>query len=347
MSDNNETDDISSREFNKISQDMSTKMVDRICNDIAADASDSSDDPLSKVLRENLAKKITGIIETNEGKQKLTTTVFDSIRLSLNTSRKNSILLYSLIKDPKLNSKLRLFIRSLFERVYKNNKKITPFSNGLLKILRDPPYDLFDLNKKVGDKKVGGKNKTRGRKNKYKKRTTRSLRKKQRGGVDPSGMDNPSVTDNPSGSGMIISQDCSKCPENKELDDLINSYKGKLIAAMDKNIEIDKHEIMERLLNAVRLYTLKNGNHILKSIIGVIGKTIIPSNISANGTNIIFLQSLYAASNEVNLAIRNTYKFFKDNKDNKDKETKFDPVETKFIDKFMEILKNSIAEHYA
>jgi len=332
MSDNNEPKAFSSRQFNKISGEMSTKIVDRICSDIAADASDSSDDPLSNVLRDNLAKQITGVIESNEGKQKLTNTVLDSIRLSLNISRKNSILLYSLINDPNLNSELRSFIRILFARVYKNNKKLSPFSKELLKILRDPPYDLFDLNKKVG-----GKNKTRGRKNKYKKRTTRSLRKKQRGGVDPSGVI----------LSQDCSQDCSKCPENKELDDLINSYKAKLIVAMDKNIEDDKHEIMERLLNAVRLYTLKNGKHILESITGVIGKTIIPSNISVNGKNIIFLQSLYAASNEVNLAIRNTYKFFKDNKDNKDKETKFDPVETKFFDKFMEILKNSIAEHYA
>ncbi len=327
MSDNNEPKTFSSRQFNKISGEMSTKIVDRICSDIAADASDSSDDPLSNVLRENLAKQITGVIESNEGKRKLTNTVLDSIRLSLNISRKNSILLYSLIKDQNLISELRSFIRILFERVYKNNKKLSPFSKELLKILRDPPYDLFDLNKKVG-----GKNKTRGRKNKYKKRTTRSLRKKQRGG-DPPGMNNSS--------GMIISQDCSNCPENKELDDLINSYKEKLIAAMDKNIEIDKHEIMERLLNAVRLYTLKNGNHILESITGVIGKTIIPSNISVNGKNIIFLQSLYAASNEVNLAIRKAYKFFKT------EGTKIKLDDSKFFDKFMEILENSIAEHYA
>ena len=326
MSDNNEPNEpktFSSRQFNKISGEMSTKIVDRICSDIAADASDSSDDPLSNVLRDNLAKKITDVIESNEGKQKLTNTVLDSIRLSLNISRKNSILLYSLIKDPNLNSELRSFIRILFERVYKNNKKLSPFSKELLKILRDPPYDLFDLNKKIGGKK------TRGRKNKYKKRTTRSLRKKRRGG-DPS-------------SNMIISQsqDCSVCPENKELDDLINSYKEKLIVAMDKNIEDDKHEIMERLLNAVRLYTLKNGNHILESITGVIGKTIIPNSISVNGKNIIFLQSLYAASNEVNLAIRKTYKFFKT------EGTKIKLDDSKFFDKFMEMLENSIAEHYA
>ena len=44
------------------------------------------------------------------------------------------------------------------------------------------------------------------------------------------------------------SQDCSKCPENKELDDLINSYKAKLIVAMDKNIEDDESDLLMKNL---------------------------------------------------------------------------------------------------
>jgi hypothetical protein len=315
---------ITSRQFNKISDEMSKKMVDRICSNIADDS--NGKDPLSTKLKYTLVEEVNNIIKSDEGKQKLQSTVFETIKSALNSSRRNPILLYSLLKNKQLYSEVRTLIMSLFTRVYKNNKKIGSFSSSLLKIIRDPPRDLYDT------KKTGG-NKTRARKNKSRKRATRSLRKKQRGGGDP--FDRP-----------IISQDCSKCPENKELDDLINGYKDKLVSEMAKNIESDKHDIMERLLNAVRIYTRKNGKFILKSIIDGISNTIIPSDIDITSKRIIFLQALHAAREEVNLAIHKTSAHF--NKEYKDKINgySFNPAKDEFLDKFMEIITNTISKHY-
>lgn len=322
MSDNKETDDISSRDFNKLTKDMSNAMVNRICSDISNDS--QGKDPLSTALRVTLAEAVTKIIQSDEGKQKLQSTVFETIRLALNSSRRNPILLYSLLKN---DTEISKFINDLFKRAYdnsNNSKNVGSFSKSLLKIIRDPPYDLFNLTKI----KTGG-NKTRARKNKYKKRTTRSLRKKQRGGI-------------PKQSETIISQNCDHCPDDPKLNDLIDGYKDKLIDEMAKNIESDKHDIMERLLNVVRIYTRKNGKYILKSIIDSISKTIIPSDIDITSKRIIFLQALHAAREEVNLAIHKTSAHFKKN----NKDYVFNPNENAFVNQFMITIKTTISKHY-
>jgi|SaaInlStandDraft_2_1057019.scaffolds.fasta_scaffold30789_2 hypothetical protein len=331
MSDKEEKEDcnnITSRQFNGISEQMSDKMVDRICSDISNDS--QGKDPLSTALSSTLANKVTQIIQSDEGKRKLQTTVFETIRLALNSSRRNPILLYSLLKNN--NKEISIFIKGLFERAYDNSnnsnniKNVGSFLKRLFKILRDPPSDLYNI------KKTGG-NKTRARRNKSKKRRTRSLRKKQRGGVIPPNQSNTS---------MVISQNCDNCPDDPTLNNLIDGYKDKLVSEMAKNIESDKHDIMERLLNAVRIYTRKNGKYILKSIINGIGKTIIPSGIDNSSKKIIFLQALHAARDEVSLAIYNTNDYF--TKENN--AYVFNPNTNEFLDQFMITIKSTISKHY-
>ena len=332
MSDKEEKEDcnnITSRQFNGISEQMSNKMVDRICSQIQDDSDGNG--PLSTALSTTLAKEVTQIIKSKEGKRKLQTTVFETIRLALNSSRRNPILLYSLLKNN--NNAIKTFIDDLFTRAYDNSnnsnniKNVGSFLKRLFKILRDPPSDLYNT-------KTTGGNKTRARRNKSKKRRTRSLRKKQRGGDDPIDMTNSS--------GVITSQDCSNCPDDPTLNDLIDGYKDKLVSEMAKNIESDKHDIMERLLNAVRIYTRKNGNHIVTAIINGIGKTIIPSDIDNSSKKIIFLQALHAARDEVSLAIYNTNAYFiKSNK-----AYVFKPTEDDFVNKFMTTIKTTISKHY-
>jgi hypothetical protein len=317
---------ITSRQFNEISGELSDKMVDRICSQMKDDS--DGDGPLSTALSSTLAKEVTQIIQSDEGKRKLQTTVFETIRLALNSSRRNPILLYSLLKNN--DNAIKQFITVLFERAYDNSnnsnniKNVGSFLKRLFKILRDPPSDLYNT-------KTTGGNKTRARRNKSKKRKTRSLRKKQRGGGEPT-----------ISSSVIIPQDCSKCPDDPELNVLIDGYKDKLIAEMAKNIESDKHDIMERLLNAVRIYTRKNGKYILKSIINGIGKTIIPSGIDNSSKKIIFLQALHAARDEVSLAIYNTNDYF--TKENK--AYVFNPKNNDFVDQFMTTIKSTISKHY-
>ena len=329
MSDKEEKEDcnnITSRQFNGISEQMSNKMVDRICSQIQDDSDGNG--PLSTALSTTLAKEVTQIIKSKEGKRKLQTTVFETIRLALNSSRRNPILLYSLLKNN--DNEIKQFINVLFTRAYdnsNNSKNVGSFLKRLFKILRDPPSDLYNT-------KTTGGNKTRARRNKSKKRKTRSLRKKQRGGADPIDMTNSS--------GVITSQDCSNCPDDPTLNDLIDGYKDKLVSEMAKNIESDKHDIMERLLNAVRIYTRKNGNHIVTAIINGIGKTIIPSDIDNSSKKIIFLQALHAARDEVSLAIYNTNAYFiKSNK-----AYVFKPTEDDFVNKFMTTIKTTISKHY-
>ena len=332
MSDKEEKEDckpLTTRQFNKISGELSNKMVDRICSDISNDS--QGKDPLSTALRTTLAGEVTRIIQSDEGKRKLQTIVFETIRLALNSSRRNPILLYSLLKNN--DNEIKQFINVLFTRAYDNSnnsnniKNVGSFLKRLFKILRDPPSDLYNI------KKTGG-NKTRARRNKSKKRRTRSLRKKQRGGADPIDMTNYS--------GVITSQDCSNCPDDPTLNDLIDGYKDKLVSEMAKNIESDKHDIMERLLNAVRIYTRKNGNHIVTAIIDGIGKTIIPSDIDNSSKKIIFLQALHAARDEVSLAIYNTNAYFT----TENKAYVFKPNNKDFLNKFMTTIKTTISKHY-
>lgn len=331
MSDKEEKDEkedckpFTTRQFNKISGELSDKMVDRICSQMKDDS--DGDGPLSTALSSTLAKEVTQIIQSDEGKQKLQTTVFETIRLALNSSRRNPILLYSLLKNN--NNAIKTFINDLFTRAYDNSnnsnniKNVGSFLKRLFKILRDPPSDLYNI------KKTGG-NKTRARRNKSKKRRTRSLRKKQRGGTDPNIY-----------SSVILPQDCSKCPENKDLDDLINEYNNTFVDEITKNIKSDKHDIMERLLNAVRIYTRKNGNHIVRAILDGIGKTIIPSDINSS-KKIIFLQALHAARDEVSLAIYNTNAYFT----TENKAYVFKPNNKDFLNKFMTTIKSTISKHY-
>ena len=329
MSDKEEKEDckpFTTRQFNKISGELSDKMVDRICSQMKDDS--DGDGPLSTALRTTLADEVTQIIKSKEGQRKLQTTVFETIRLALNSSRRNPILLYSLLKNN--DNEIKQFINVLFTRAYDNSnnsnniKNVGSFLKRLFKILRDPPSDLYNT-------KTTGGNKTRARRNKSKKRRTRSLRKKQRGGADPNNY-----------SGVITSQDCSNCPDDPTLNDLIDGYKDKLVSEMAKNIESDKHDIMERLLNAVRIYTRKNGNHIVTAIINGIGKTIIPSDIDNSSKKIIFLQALHAAREEVNLAIHKTNADF--TKENK--AYVFNPKNNDFVNKFMTTIKSTISEHY-
>jgi len=329
MSDKEEKEDckpFTTRQFNKISGELSDKMVDRICSQMKDDS--DGDGPLSTALRTTLADEVTQIIKSKEGQRKLQTTVFETIRLALNSSRRNPILLYSLLKNN--DNEIKQFINVLFTRAYDNSnnsnniKNVGSFLKRLFKILRDPPSDLYNI------KKTGG-NKTRARRNKSKKRRTRSLRKKQRGGADPNNY-----------SGVITSQDCSNCPDDPTLNDLIDGYKDKLVSEMAKNIESDKHDIMERLLNAVRIYTRKNGKYILKSIINGIGKTIIPSGIDNSSKKIIFLQALHAARDEVSLAIYNTNAYFT----TENKAYVFKPNNKDFLNKFMTTIKTTISKHY-
>ena len=174
------------------------------------------------------------------------------------------------------------------------------------------------------------------KRNKSKKRRTRSLRKKQRGG----GESNNSFSQ--SDASMVISQNCDNCPDDPTLNDLIDGYKDKLVSEMAKNIESDKHDIMERLLNAVRIYTRKNGNHIVTAIIDGIGKTIIPSDIDNSSKKIIFLQALHAARDEVSLAIYNTNAYFT----TENKAYVFKPNNKDFLNKFMTTIKSTISKHY-
>ena len=327
MSDKEEKEDckpFTSRQFNGISEQMSNKMVDRICSQIQDDSDGNG--PLSTALSTTLAKEVTQIIKSKEGKRKLQTTVFETIRLALNSSRRNPILLYSLLKNN--DNEIKQFINVLFTRAYdnsNNSKNVGSFLKRLFKILRDPPSDLYNT-------KTTGGNKTRARRNKSKKRKTRSLRKKQRGGA----------ADDAAAAAVITTQDCSNCPDDPKLNDLIDGYKDKLVSEMAKNIESDKHDIMERLLNAVRIYTRKNGKYILKSIINGIGKTIIPSGIDNSSKKIIFLQALHAARDEVSLAIYNTNAYFiKSNK-----AYVFKPTEDDFVNKFMTTIKTTISKHY-
>lgn len=330
MSDKEEKEDckpLTTRQFNKISGELSNKMVDRICSDISNDS--QGKDPLSTALRTTLAGEVTRIIQSDEGKRKLQTIVFETIRLALNSSRRNPILLYSLLKNN--DNEIKQFINVLFTRAYdnsNNSKNVGSFLKRLFKILRDPPSDLYNT-------KTTGGNKTRARRNKSKKRKTRSLRKKQRGGVDP-------IIKPTNSSAVITTQDCSNCPDDPTLNDLIDGYKDKLVSEMAKNIESDKHDIMERLLNAVRIYTRKNGNHIVTAIINGIGSTIIPSDIDNSSKKIIFLQALHAAREEVNLAIHKTNADF--TKENK--AYVFNPKNNDFVNKFMTTIKSTISEHY-
>ena len=93
MSDKEEKEDckpFTTRQFNKISGELSDKMVDRICSQMKDDS--DGDGPLSTALRTTLADEVTQIIKSKEGQRKLQTTVFETIRLALNSSRRNPIL---------------------------------------------------------------------------------------------------------------------------------------------------------------------------------------------------------------------------------------------------------------
>ena len=306
MSDNNECDPITPKLFEEIKQDITRQMVDNLCQNISSGSGGT--DALTKAITTNLANVVAEILESDDEKEKLKSILFDSIRVSLHVSSNDNRLLYSLLDDANYSPFVELFIKELFVFVHKDDMDESTFSNNVIITLKNPPNVLFNT------QTMGGKNKTRRRKNKtrrrknktrkkgytYKKRTTRVIGKKQRGGGGP-----------------------------------FDEYKEKLLSAMTKNMDETKNDIMERLKNAVDLYTRTHGENIIQAITQAIGGIVNSSGMNDTSKKIIISNALYSASEKVTTAISHTIKQI----ENISSQSKFNPNTEEFYQKFMDNLK--------
>ena len=174
-------DQLSDRDRTKIRNEISEKLVDKICSGLINNA------PLVDNLRESLGNEMLGVLNDPANKSKISQTVLQAINTSLSLPLRGPLLLYALMDHDESYEYTKNMITFIFGQLYEENDTLSKFSGKLVESLYDPPYDSWF--KKVNNMSGGKKRKTKRkiskkRRNKMKSRRKYSRKRKIYGGSD-------------------------------------------------------------------------------------------------------------------------------------------------------------------
>lgn len=344
-------DNLTDRDKTKIRTLIAEKLVDKICDALIEGK------PLTQNLRETLGNTMTNVLNEPANKNKISQSMFQSIDSALKMPLRGPLLMYGLLNKDQTYQYVQNYLSLIFNKVYKKNDTIASFKDNLYRQLQNPPY-------KAWFSQTGGrKRKTIRKKTKHRKRKKNKSNKMHGGNMAASIMTklaanknilNKALSNLPS----MSSQQSEPSTESKKVremsgdeieqnaNEMIAKFGPSLFESVTNDIPSISPQILQKMLSASHVHTIKTSDVIVNSAIDALSNTIKTTPMLMDIFPIILVQALYNSGDDVlealAQALQQQKKDVSDKGDDPSKVT-FNPLDPGYMTLFMEKLKERLA----